>query len=165
MDRFIFTRRRASPWRRGLAAVVGAGGLVVLTAVSAGLGLLLAKRLNQVSATRAASEDGVASLLRRARASDVTERRFLAAEVAKDACKLAVLAQVRHPTQANRAGFYQAAVFTMRRGDASVLRVTGKARLAGDVQEQHAFSCDVRDGRVVGLALVPTRETARRRPG
>jgi hypothetical protein len=168
MDRFIFARPRPSPWRRGLRSVAAFASVVALVGVAAGAGLLLSTRLNQIAAHRAAADPSpAASLLRGAHAADAGERRFLVAEIARDACKQAVLARVAYPAQANRAGFYQAAVSFLRRDGANVLRVTGRARLAvsGAAGTPHFFSCEVRDGRVVKLGLVRAAGDRGNRPG
>lgn len=168
MERFIFARRRPGPWRRGLRSAATVAGIIALVGTAAGAGLLLSVRLNQIAANRTTSDASPASsLLRDAHAATPNERRFLAAEIARDACKQAVLARVAHPAQASRAGFYQAAVSFMQRDGGNVLRVTGKAQLAegGAVVAPHLFACEVRDGRVVKLALVPARGDRDHRPG
>lgn len=168
MDRFIFARSRPSRWRRGIRSAIAIAGVVALVGVAAGAGLLLSTRLNQIAAHRAdAGPSPVTSLLRDAHAADAGERRFLVAEIARDACKQAVLARVPYPAQASRAGFYQAAVSFLRRDGASVLQVTGRARLAdgGTAGAPHFFSCEVRDGRVVKLGLVRVAGDHGNRPG
>ncbi len=168
MDRFIFARPRPSPWRRGVRSAAAIAGVIALVGVAAGAGLFLSMRLNQLAGTRATPDASpAAALLRDAHAATPGERRFLAAEIARDACKQAVLASVAHPAQASRAGFYQAAVSFLHRDGANVLQVTGKAQLAegGAAVAPHLFSCEVRDGRVVKLALVPAPEDHGHRPG
>jgi hypothetical protein len=168
MDRFIFARPRPSPWRRGMRSAAAIAGVIALVGTAAGAGLLLSIRLNQITAHRTVSDaPPTSSLLRHAHAATPGERRFLAAEIARDACKQAVLARVAHPAQASRSGFYQAAVSFMQRDGANVLQVTGKAQLTegGADVAPHLFSCEVRDGRVVKLALVPAQAGHGRRPG
>jgi hypothetical protein len=164
MNRYIFARSRPSPWRRTLRTVVVIVAPLVLIAAAGAAGLLMALRVNQIAARQeaAAAAPTATALLRNAAAADGRERQFLAVEIARDACKHAVLARMPHPTQISRAGFYQTAVFMVRSGGKGLLRVTGQARAApdGDVAPPPAFSCDVKDGQVVTLALLPPRRGA-----
>lgn len=166
MARLIFARARPSFWQRRLRTAVLIVSPILLIVLAGAAGLLLAKRLNQITAR--ATSAAPTAILKTARATDPGERQFLIAEIAKDTCKQAILAQVARPTQAARAGFYQATVFPLPGGGRSGLRVTGEARLPGydDSGSPHRFSCDIKDGRVIRLALLPLRDVVTpRQPG
>ena len=162
MGRYIFARPRPTPWRRGarwLGLIVA--GTAPLCAAAA-VGWLLSQHVGPTLGIGALRPPlPVVGALTR------SEKDFLVAEAAKDACKYAVLTRVKYPAEANRAAFYRANVSYLPEGRSTTLRVTGRTDLLGDTgtQTPHQFSCDIRDGRIVRVALVPTKDGARRRSG